>query len=132
MFQIVAIGLAGTLLSLAVKAYRPEFSVYISIACGVILFMMVAGRFSEIVSLISEIFDRSGYTNSYFPILLKVLAIAYLTDFVSQICRDAGENGIASKTEIAGKIFILYVSLPVFTSILSMIDILLNGSWEGN
>lgn len=128
MFQIAAVGLAGAVLSLAVKSYRPEFSIYISIACGVILFIMVISEFSDVIAMISTVFSKSGYANTYFPILLKVLAIAYLTDFVSQICRDAGESGIASKTEIAGKIFILYVSLPVFTSILSMIDILLNSA----
>ena len=128
MFQIEAIGLAGTLLSLAVRSYRPEFSVYISIACGIILFMTVIAQFSDILSVVSDVFSRSGYANSYFPVLLKILAIAYLTDLISQVCRDAGENGIASKTEMAGKIFILYVSLPVFTSILSMIDILLRNA----
>lgn len=128
MFQIAAIGLAGTLLSLAVRSYRPEFSVYISIACGIILFMTVIAQFSDILSVVSDVFSRSGYANSYFPVLLKILAIAYLTDLISQVCRDAGENGIASKTEMAGKIFILYVSLPVFTSILSMIDILLGNA----
>ena len=130
MFQIAAIGLAGTLLSLAVRSYRPEFSVYISIACGIILFMTVIAQFSDILSVVSDVFSRSGYANSYFPVLLKILAIAYLTDLISQVCRDAGENGIASKTEMAGKIFILYVSLPVFTSILSMIDILLRNAGE--
>ena len=128
MFQIAAIGLAGTLLSLAVRSYRPEFSVYISIACGIILFMTVIAQFSDILSVVSDVFSRSGYANSYFPVRLKILAIAYLTDLISQVCRDAGENGIASKTEMAGKIFILYVSLPVFTSILSMIDILLRNA----
>lgn len=128
MFQIAAIGLAGTLLSLAVRSYRPEFSVYISITCGIILFMTVIAQFSDILSVVSDVFSRSGYANSYFPVLLKILAIAYLTDLISQVCRDAGENGIASKTEMAGKIFILYVSLPVFTSILSMIDILLRNA----
>lgn len=128
MFQIAAIGLAGTLLSLAVRSYRPEFSVYISITCGIILFMTVIAQFSDILSVVSDVFSRSGYANSYFPVLLKILAIAYLTDLISQVCRDAGENGIASKTEMAGKIFILYVSLPVFTSILSMIDILLGNA----
>ena len=128
MFQIAAIGLAGTLLSLAVRSYRPEFSVYISIASGIILFMTVIAQFSDILSVVSDVFSRSGYANSYFPVLLKILAIAYLTDLISQVCRDAGENGIASKTEMAGKIFILYVSLPVFTSILSMIEILLRNA----
>lgn len=127
MFQIVAIGLAGTLLSLAVKAYRPEFSVYISITCGILLMAAVIAQFTDIMDVIADIFERSGYANTYFPVLLKILAVAYVTDFAAQICRDAGENGIASKTEIAGKVLILYVSLPVFTSILAMIDILLGG-----
>ena len=90
--------------------------------------MTVIAQFSDILSVVSDVFSRSGYANSYFPVLLKILAIAYLTDLISQVCRDAGENGIASKTEMAGKIFILYVSLPVFTSILSMIDILLRNA----
>lgn len=125
MFQIIAIGLLGAVLSLTVKAYRPEFSIYISIACGILLFVTVLSQLTDIMAYINEIFNRSGYGKTYFPILLKVLAIAYLTDFITQICRDAGENGIASKTEMAGKIFILYVSLPVFTSIVSMLEILL-------
>ena len=55
------------------------------------------------------------------------MAIAFLTDFTAQLCRDAGEQGIASGTEIAGKILILYVSLPVFTSLFSFLRILLEG-----
>jgi len=125
MFEIVAIGLAGAILSLTVKAYRPEFSVYISIVCGIVIFMAVMFQFSDITAFVSEIFDRTGCGRTYFPILLKIMAIAYLTDFTAQICKDAGENGIASKTEIAGKVMILYVSLPVFSSIISMIEILL-------
>ena len=126
MFQIIAIGLAGAILSLTVKAYRPEFSVYISIVCGVVLFTIIIAQLSDITGFVSDLFDRTGYGRTYFPILLKILAIAYLTDFVTQICKDAGENGIASKTELAGKVFILYVSLPVFSSIISMIDVLLS------
>ena len=125
MFEIIAICLVSAILSLTVKAYRPEFSVYISIVCGVLVFTMVISQFTDIADFVSDLFNRAGYGRTYFPILMKILAAAYLTDFVAQICKDAGENGIASKAEIAGKIFILYVSLPVFSSIISMIDILL-------
>ncbi len=125
MTQIIVIGLIGAILSLTVKSYRPEFSVYISISCGVVIFLMVISQLTEVTIFVSDLFEKTGYGRSYFPILLKILAVAYLTDFATQICRDAGESGIASKTEIAGKIFILYISLPVFSSIISMIDILL-------
>ena len=60
------------------------------------------------------------------PVVVKVLGIDYITDFAAQVCRDAGENGIASKVEMAGKVLIFYVSLPVFTSLIKMLEMLLN------
>ena len=125
MFEIVVIGLAGAVLSLTVKAYRPEFSVYISMVCGIVIISAVMFKLSDVTVFVSDLFDKTGYGRTYFPVLLKIMAIAYMTDFAAQICKDAGENGIASKTEIAGKVMILYVSLPVFSSIISMIEILL-------
>ncbi len=126
MLQIASIGLICAVLSLAVRSYRPEFSVYISIACGLLLFVTVLTQLESVMSYVSQLFDRAGSARVYFPVLLKVLGIAYITDFAAQVCRDAGENGIASKVEMAGKILIFYVSLPVFTSLIKMLEMLLN------
>lgn len=127
MIQIAVIGITGTILSLAVRSWRPEFSVFIAMVCVVLLLLSAAGPLSEILDIISDLYSSSGYAGKFFPILLKVMAIAFLTDFTAQLCRDAGEQGIASGTEIAGKILILYVSLPVFTSLFSFLRILLDG-----
>ena len=126
MLQIASIGLICAVLSLAVRSYRPEFSVYISIACGLLLFVTVLTQLESVMSYVSQLFDRAGSARVYFPVLLKVLGIAYITEFAAQVCRDAGENGIASKVEMAGKILIFYVSLPVFTSLIKMLEMLLN------
>lgn len=126
MLQIASIGLICAVLSLAVRSYRPEFSVYISIACGLLLFVTVLTQLESVMSYVSQLFDRAGSARVYFPVLLKVLGIAYITDFAAQVCRDAGENGIASKVEMAGKVLIFYVSLPVFTSLIKMLEMLLN------
>lgn len=126
MLQIASIGLICAVLSLAVRSYRPEFSVYISIACGLLLFVTVLTQLESVMSYVSQLFNRAGSARVYFPVLLKVLGIAYITDFAAQVCRDAGENGIASKVEMAGKILIFYVSLPVFTSLIKMLEMLLN------
>ena len=126
MLQIASIGLICAVLSLAVRAYRPEFSVYISIACGLLLFAMVVTQLNGVMSYVKELFQHAGKAGDYFPILLKVMGIAYLTDFSAQVCRDAGEGGIASKVEMAGKILIFYIALPVFTSLIRMLEMLLN------
>ncbi len=125
MFQIAAVGLICAVLSLAVRSWRPEFSIYISAASGLVLFAMVYFQLEGIISGVSGLFQKSGSAGVYVPVLLKVIGIAYLTDFSAQVCRDAGENGIASKVEMAGKIFIFYAALPVFTSLIRMLQMLL-------
>ena len=125
MFQIAAVGLICAVLSLAVRSWRPEFSIYISAASGLVLFAMVYSQLEGIISGVSGLFQKSGSAGVYFPVLLTVIGIAYLTDFSAQVCRDAGENGIASKVEMAGKIFIFYAALPVFTSLIRMLQMLL-------
>ena len=125
MFQIAAVGLICAVLSLAVRSWRPEVSIYISAASGRVLFAMVYSQLEGIISGVSGLFQKSGSAGVYFPVLLKVIGIAYLTDFSAQVCRDAGENGIASKVEMAGKIFIFYAALPVFTSLIRMLQMLL-------
>ena len=57
--------------------------------------------------------------------ILKVLAVAYITDFTAQLCRDAGEASIGSKVELAGKIIIFYLAMPILTAILELIKTLL-------
>ena len=125
MFQIAAVGLICAVLSLAVRSWRPEFSIYISAASGLVLFAMVYSQLEGIISGVSGLFQKSGSAGVYFPVLLKVIGIAYLTDFSAQVCRDAGENGIASKGEMAGKIVIFYAALPVLTSLIRMLQMLL-------
>lgn len=126
MLQIAAVGLICAVLSLAVRSYRPEFSVYISIACGLFLFAMIITQLEDVISYLRRLLDSAGSAGAYFPVLLKVLGIAYITDFSAQVCRDAGENGIASKVEMAGKILIFCAALPVFTSLIRMLEMLLN------
>ena len=57
----------------------------------------------------------------YFSIVLKVIGIAYLTQFGSQLCADAGESAIAAKIELAGKVLMMTAAAPVLTGLLEMV-----------
>ena len=106
MFQIAAVGLICAVLSLAVRSWRPEFSIYISAASGLVLFAMVYSQLEGIISGVSGLFQKSGSAGVYFPVLLKVIGIAYLTDFSAQVCRDAGEKMCIRDSGIAVREFI--------------------------
>ena len=65
--------------------------------------------------------SKSNIDIKYVDIVLKIIGIAYISQFASQICSDAGENSIASKIEFAGKVIIMVISAPVLMSLIEMI-----------
>ena len=58
--------------------------------------------------------------------LALVIGVAYLAQFASDLCRDAGEGAVAGKVELAGRVLILALCLPVFAAILELIGSILS------
>ena len=53
--------------------------------------------------------------------VLKVIGIAYLTQFGAQLCADAGEGTVAAKIELAGKILMMTAAAPVLIGLLELV-----------
>ena len=124
-FRIAAIGLCGLALAVAVKGYKPEMALYITIGTVLVLFAAILFRLTSVFDYLGSIYDQITYGKAFFPIILKVLGVAYVADFTAQICRDAGEASIGSKVELAGKVLIFYLAVPVMMSVLELIAKLL-------
>lgn len=120
--KVISVAVIGIVLISIIKNMKPEFTVYIVIAASVIIFIMIADKLFTVFEFLRSIYSELTYGKTFFPVLMKVLAIAYITDFTSQLCRDAGESAIAVKTELAGKVIIFYISIPVLVTILDLIN----------
>ena len=88
---------------------------------------MVIFKLTSVFEFLGEIYNQISYGKSFFPIILKVLAVAYIADFTAQICKDSGETAIASKVELAGKVMIFYLAIPVMVSVMELINKMLPG-----
>jgi stage III sporulation protein AD len=123
--QIVGIGLIAAVLSITLKQEKPEMALFIGIAAGTLILLLLIGEIREIVIFIQRIAARSNVDFMYLSTILKVIGIAYIAEFGSQICKDAGENAIASKIELGGKLIILILTIPILTALIEVItDIL--------
>lgn len=120
--KIVAIALTGVILAGIVKSVKKEFTVYIVLATIAVIFVFTIEKLATVFEFLKEIYSQITYGKTFFPILIKVLAVSYLTDFTAQLCKDAGEGAIATKLELAGKIVIFYLSIPILVSILDLIN----------
>ena len=123
--KIAGIALTGVISAALLKSINRDISLYVILATSVIILIAVLGEVSEIFSFIENIYDDITYGREFFPVIIKVLIIAYITDFTAQLCKDAGEGSIGSKVELAGKVIIFYVAMPILTAILEVIDVLL-------
>lgn len=123
--KIAAIGLIGAILSIIIKSYKPEFSIHLVLSTVLLIFILIISKLEIVLGFIESISSQININKIYFPVILKILGVAYIADFTAQICKDAGEEAIASKIEFAGKIIIMYLALPVFLSIIDLINKLL-------
>ena len=119
--RIIALGLVGTVFSVLLKKENPQISMLIAVVTGILIFLMISAPLGDLIFLLRETAEQAGVGEGYFGIVLKVIGIAYLTQFGSQLCADAGESAIASKIELAGKVLMMTVAAPVLTGLLEMV-----------
>lgn len=119
-FQIVAIGIIAVVIILVLKSQKQEIAILVSIITGIVIFLLVAGKLSAILELFNTYINRVNIDSIYFSTLIKIIGIAYVAEFGAEICKDAGENSVASKIELAGKVIIAALSVPILTSLLEL------------
>ena len=124
-FKICIIAIISVIVILTIKPQMANMSVLITIVSGVIIFMMIIPTLEEVITSISDIVSMLDIDIENIGIILKIIGISYICEFSSQICIDAGENAIASKIELAGKMLIMFMSIPIITRLLSLITSLM-------
>lgn len=104
------------------KEYHAPSAVFLPLAFGVIVFGQIFEQLAVILETFRQISVRAGVNTLYLAVVFKVIGIAYLGEFTAQICRDSGNTAIAAKIELAAKIIILAMMLPVLSAILQNIS----------
>jgi len=119
--KIIGIALVTTFAVMVLRPTKPELAAVVSIAGGVIVIMMFVNALGTVLSGFTSIVNRTGINSQIFSALLKIIGIGYLADFASGICSDAGNNSMAQKVSLAGKVIILVLALPIIDNLIQII-----------
>lgn len=116
----IALTVIFVTLLVMIRSIRGEMAVPLSLCISV----MLAGISLAVCRPIMEFLDNLAEPSSknYMTILLKSVGVSLVASTASDICRDCGENSIASKVETLGKCEILFLSLPLLQDITSLIS----------
>ena len=119
--KLCGFGLAAVMLCVTVRQLKPESAVYVNIAAGAMLLLAAVRLISPLVGAVGTLADNAGISGEYTEVLLKALAISYITALSADCARDAGEAALGSKLELAGRISIAALSVPVFVQLADLI-----------
>lgn len=121
-FQIVGLALTATMIIVLVRQSRgSEAALLISLVVGATIFLLLLDRIGTVIRVLADLSQQAGINQFYLNTVLKIIGIAYVAEFGSQVCRDAGENAIASKVELAAKVLIMVLAIPIIVAILESI-----------
>ncbi|QNO16147.1 stage III sporulation protein AD [Alkalicella caledoniensis] len=117
--QIVAFGLISTVIIILIKQQKPEIAMQITLAAGAMIFLALAGSIYTVMKTFEELAYKADLNMIFLGTMLRIIGIAYVTEFGAQVCRDAGEGTIANKVEFAGKIMMILLAVPIISTILN-------------
>ena len=119
--SIAVIGIAAALLATQFKAVKGEYGVYLAVAAGLVVCFYSAGKLEAAADTFAKIRSYIRLNSVYLDTLLKMVGIAYIAEFASGICKDAGFGSLGNQIEIFGKLSILAVSMPILLALLETV-----------
>ena len=120
-FAVLGIVVLGVTASALIKEHHPALALCLSIAVGILLLLGCLDDLVGVIERIKELLGKTGVETAFFSILLKTLGICYICQFAGDLCKDAGESALAGYVELAGKITVIGLSLPLLTKVVETV-----------
>jgi stage III sporulation protein AD len=126
--RIGGLALTGLTALLILRSYKPDWAPLIRLAVAVIFLGITLTMVATVLDYVQELTSATGaLSEETWPLLLKALGIAFLTETAASLCRDSGEAGLAGWVETAGRLEILLLSFPLIRTVMETVTALLAG-----
>lgn len=120
--RIGGIAMLGLTALLLLRAYKPEWAPFLRMAVTVVALGLTLTLAATVLRYVTELAAATGALDGEgWPILLKALGVAFLTESAASVCRDSGEGGLATWVETAGRLEILLLSFPLIRAVMDTV-----------
>ncbi len=120
--RFVIITVFVLLTSVIIKDKNKSISVFLSLS-GICILLFIGVDYIKVISeRLSSIVSAIPSSAEYIKLIIKALIITVITQLVSDICRDNGENALASTAEIVTKSAVIIMVMPLFEAVLSIVN----------
>ncbi len=116
--RICGIGLLAAFSAVILREIRKEYASAILLGMTVAVLLAVVPKFGEAAGFLAELDEK--VETEYIGVILRGIGVTYLTGTAAELCRSAGEAGIAANIETVGRTELLLMCIPLFRELLVM------------
>ena len=120
MLKGAAVAVTAALCAGVVRRGAPEIALVLSLAAGVWVLLSAADSLAAVAALMEELSQLAGLDRSVVEPVFKTVVLSILTKLAAEVCRSAGEGGIAAAVETAGTARALAAALPLVRGVLEL------------
>jgi len=125
MVRVAAAAVTAAVLSAVLRRNTPELSLLLVLSAGLWMLALAVNALGTALDVLRELTALAGVEEELLTPVVKTVALSLVTRLTAEICRGAGESGIAAFVETAGTVFALGVSLPMIRAVVILMGELL-------
>ncbi len=119
--KISAMGIVTAFAVVLLREQKSEIAMLVGIAGGCLILLSLIDYFTEVLSAISRIAEKTGIPSQIYKAVMKIISIGYIADFSAGIVEDSGQKALAEKIVLGGKLIIMVLALPIITMLFDTI-----------
>ena len=120
--QVCAAVLLAVVLILTLKNHNKEIGMILGIVACAMIAIAALNYLQPVVNFLYTLEDLGGLNDTTVKLLLKSSGIGMITEISMLVCKDAGNESMGKAMQLLGVAVILYLSIPLFTSLLELLQ----------
>ena len=117
MCRVAAVGMVSTVLGALLRKRAPELGLLLILCAGAGMLFLVVDALGAVLEFIKELAQLAGVDDVLLEPVLKTVALSILTKITAELCRSAGEGGLAAFVELCGTVLAVCVSTPLIRAV---------------
>ncbi|HAE88599.1 MAG TPA: hypothetical protein DCG79_01860 [Clostridiales bacterium] len=123
--KVIGVGLIGALVAGLLRQEKSELYIFAVIAGGALILIVILSSLTEVIAQFGMLVGKSGVDESLFAGVLKIIGVGYVTEYAAALCADYGVTSIGNKLQLAGKVAIFFMTMPILANLVDVISSML-------
>lgn len=124
-FQAVAAVLLAVILILSIRGQGKDMGLLLSLFVCCSVGCIAMAYLKPVIAFVQQLRSVGNLDSEMLSVLLKVVGTALIGEIAALVCTDAGNTAMGKALQILTVATILWLSLPMFTALLELVETIL-------